>query len=97
MKGLDWFIGEFRQQAELFHCDTMPDDLERVFRECPPGVREHYASLDQMGLPACLEGAELDTCQDWMKCKFLPECARGYVGRLVAGWSWVESEKRGAA
>jgi len=88
MKGLDWFKSEFRQQAELFGCDKMPDDLQRVFMECPPGVREYFNSLAPLDLPACLESSEIESCNSWMHCRYLSECARGYVGRLVAGWSW---------
>jgi len=97
MKGLDWFESEFVAQARDFGCKEMPNDLDRVLRDSPPGLREYYSKFDKEDLPPCLESSELDTCKDWMTRQFLPECARGYIGRLVAGWYWVESEKRGAA
>ena len=93
MNGFEWFKNEFQMQARaFFKCEKMPRDLARVFSESPSGLRAYYERLHDLPTPECLESYELDSCNQWENCDHLSECARGYVGRLAAGWSWALSE-----
>jgi hypothetical protein len=76
------------------HCKKMPDDLEKVFRESPPGLRAYYKrfAMADGPLSECYINCELEFCDSWESCKHLSECARGFIGRMAAGWHWNLSE-----